>query len=40
MDYSYCGYRLSETPIPSVKVAAYVQPTGNDDAAAIQQAID
>ena len=40
MDYSYCGYHHSEQPIPSVKVAAYVQPTGQDDAALIQQAID
>ena len=40
MDYSYCGYHHSERPIPSVKVAAYVQPTGQDDAALIQKAID
>ena len=40
MDYSYCGYRHSESPIPSVRVAAYVQPSGQDDAATIQQAID
>ena len=40
MDYSYCGYHHSEQPIPSVKVAAYVQPTGQDDAALIQKAID
>ena len=40
MDYSYCGYHRSEAPIPSAKVATYVQPTGQDDAALIQQAID
>ena len=40
MDYSYCGYHCSEQPIPSTKVAAYIQPTGQDDAALIQQAID
>ena len=40
MDYSYCGYHRSEMPIPSVKVATYVQPTGQDDAGRIQAAID
>ena len=40
MDYSYCGYHRSEQPIPSAKVATYVQPSGGDDAAVIQQAID
>ena len=40
MDYSYCGYHRSESPIPSTKVMAYVQPTGNDDNVLIQQAID
>jgi len=40
MDYSYCGYHRSESPIPSAKVVAYVLPTGNDDATLIQQAID
>ncbi len=40
MDYSYCGYQRSEQPIPSVKTATYVLPTGQDDAALIQQAID
>ena len=40
MDYSYCGYRCSKQPIPSVKVATYIQPTGQDDAAVIQSAID
>lgn len=40
MDYSYCGYHRSEIPIPSAKVATYVLPAGQDDAALIQQAID
>ena len=40
MDYSYCGYHCSEQPIPLAKVAAYVQPCGQGDAALIQQAID
>ena len=40
MDYSYCGYHCSEQPIPSAKVVAYVQPSGQDDAVLIQQAID
>ena len=40
MDYSYCGYQRSESPIPSVRVAAYVEPTGGDDADLLQQAID
>ena len=40
MDYSYCGYHHSEQPIPAAKVALYVQPTGGDDAALLQAAID
>ena len=40
MDYSYCGYHRSEQPIPSAKVVTYVQPTGGDDAALLQNAID
>ena len=40
MDYSYCGYHRSEMPIPSAKVVIYVQPSGNDDAAQLQAAID
>lgn len=40
MDYSYCGYHRSEAPIPTAKVAVYVQSTGHDDARLIQQAID
>ena len=41
MDYSYCGYHRSESPIPSAKIVAYVQPAGTgDDAALVQAAID
>ena len=40
MDYSYCGYHCSEKSIPSVKAATYVAPSGQDDAATIQAAID
>ena len=40
MDYSYCGYHHSESSIPTVKSATYVQPTGGDDAALLQAAID
>ena len=40
MDYSYCGYHCSEQPVPSVKTATYVTPSGQDDAANIQAAID
>ena len=40
MDYSYCGYHRSEQAIPSVNVATYVQPSGTEDAAIIQAAID
>ena len=40
MDYSYCGYQRSEQPIPSVKIATFVQPTGQDDAQQLQAAID
>ncbi len=40
LDYSYCGYHRSESPIPSVKVSAFVTSTGGDDASLIQQAID
>ena len=40
MDYSYCGYQRSESPIPSAKVVVSVQPSGGNDAALIQQAID
>ena len=40
MDYSYCGYHCSEQPIPTVKAVTYVTPSGQDDAATIQAAID
>ena len=40
MDYSYCGYHCSEQPIPLVKAVTYVTPSGQDDAAMIQAAID
>ena len=40
MDYSYCGYHCSEQPIPLVKAITYVTPSGSDDAATIQAAID
>ncbi len=40
MDYSYCGYHRSEMPIPSAKVVVYVQPSGDDDAAQLQAAIN
>ena len=40
MDYSYCGYRQSEVPIPTVPNSILIQPTGGDQSAAIQQAID
>ena len=40
MDYSYCGYHRSEKPIPSAKVAVYVQPQSDDCSALIQAAID
>ena len=40
MDYSYCGYHRSEIPIPSAKVAVYVQPQTGDNAPQLQAAID
>ena len=40
MDYSYCGYHRSEMPLPSARVVVYVQPSGDDDAAQLQAAID
>ena len=40
MDYSYCGYHRSEQPIPAVKTVTYVTPSGQDDAALIQAAIN
>ena len=40
MDYSTCGYRASERPLPDVGVAAYVEWQEGDCSALIQQAID
>ncbi len=40
LDYSYCGYRMSESGLPNVPVVAVVAPSQGDQAAAIQQAID
>ena len=40
MDYSFCGYRRSELPIPSVNNAVYVQPKVGDNSQQIQAAID
>lgn len=40
MDYSYCGYHRSESPIPSAKVAVYVQPRQGDNSQLLQAAID
>ena len=39
-DFSFCGYRQSESPIPTVKAKVYIRPSGNDDTRLIQQAID
>ena len=40
LDYSYCGYHRSEQPIPLVGAVVSVAPSGQDDAANIQAAID
>lgn len=40
LDYSYCGYRMSEQPIPDVPVAVFVGYKPGDNAARIQRAID
>ena len=40
LDYSYCGYRMSESMIPNVPVAVVVAPSQGDQSAVIQQAID
>jgi len=40
LDYSYCGYHCSERPIPVVKTVTFVTPSGQDDAARIQAAIN
>lgn len=39
-DFSYCGYRASEAPIPNVPVQVIVPLQSGDATAAIQQAID
>ena len=39
-DFSYCGYMLSETPIPDVPVKAIVSKMKGDATATIQKAID
>ena len=39
-DYSYCGYMLSEVPIPDVPVKAVVPAMTADATATIQTAID
>ena len=40
LDYSYCGYRMSESMLPNVPVAVVVAPSQGDQSAVIQQAID
>lgn len=40
LDYSYCGYRQSEVPIPSVKSVVYVEWKDGNNSERIQQAID
>ena len=40
LDYSYCGYRQSEVPIPSVKSVVYIEWKDGDNSERIQQAID
>lgn len=40
MDYSYCGYRASEQPIPDIRAVACVADTTGDCTLRIQQAID
>lgn len=40
MDYSHCGYNMSNTSIPDLKVAVYVSPQSGDQSARIQAAID
>lgn len=39
-DFSYCGYKQSENPIPSVEVKVIVPATQNDATEKIQSAID
>ena len=40
MDYSYCGYRMSEAKIPDVETKAFVSWQAGDQSARIQRAID
>ena len=40
MDYSTCGYRASERPIPDVSVSVYVKWQTGDCSSLLQQAID
>ncbi len=40
LDFSYCGYRNSNTDIPDVPVVVYVSPEDGDQSASIQRAID
>lgn len=39
-DFSYCGYKASEIPIPNVSIQVVVPPSGNDATGWIQEAID
>jgi hypothetical protein len=39
-DFSYCGYRASEMPIPDVSIKVVVPPVGDDATGRIQEAID
>ena len=40
LDYSYCGYRQSEMPIPDAPAVLYVEPTSGDCSPKLQAAID
>lgn len=40
MDFSYAGYESGGVPLPAVPVVRTLTPSGNDDTAAIQKAID
>jgi hypothetical protein len=40
LDYSYCGYRMSEQPLPMARMEVYVPWKDGDNAARIQKAID
>ena len=39
-DFSFCGYRRSEYPIPYIEAKVYVNPTEGDATQLIQDAID